>query len=120
MLIILRGFRCSLILKTGPAKGVPLEQSKKAVFVKDFFRKLTFWGAGAILRKSAPAASWGIGFSALQGAQSFFIQKAKVLLIIFVGLSNFPRPALWRINMGGIRWPLFWSRAQQKGYPWKE
>ena len=57
MLIILRGFRCSLILKTGPAKGVPLEQSKKAAFVKEFFRKLTFWGAGAILRKSAPAAS---------------------------------------------------------------
>ena len=57
MLIILRGFRCSLILKTGPAKGVPLEQSKKAAFVKDFFGKLTFWGAGAILRKSAPAAS---------------------------------------------------------------
>ena len=49
MWIILGGFRCPVILKTGPAKGVPLEQSKKAVFVKDFFRQLTFWGAGAIL-----------------------------------------------------------------------
>ena len=59
MWIILGGFRCPVILKTGPAKGVPLEQSKKYVFVIDFFRKLTFWGAGAILilKKSAPAAS---------------------------------------------------------------
>ena len=72
----------AIILEPGPAKGVPLEGLKKVFFSIGFLYKTDLLGASGIFRKSAPAASWGIGFSALQGGQSFIL-KAMILLFVF-------------------------------------
>ena len=65
-------------LGKGSAKGVPLEELKKTIYLNGFLNKTYLFGASAILRKSAPAASWGIVFSAVQGAASFSRKEAKV------------------------------------------
>ena len=52
MLIILRGVRCPLILKTGSAKGVPLEQLILEPFAEEFIKRVAcLRGLGGLIKK---------------------------------------------------------------------
>ena len=53
MTIIPGRFRCPVILKTGPAKGVPLEQLILEAFAQDFIKRIACLRGLVVLRKSS-------------------------------------------------------------------
>ena len=72
-------------LGKGPAKGIALEELKKAALLKDFISKLTFRGQAAFLRKFVFAVAWlqrmmtvqsTIQYRVDYAVQSFFGAKA--------------------------------------------
>ena len=79
-----------------------MEELKKTVFDKDFFRKLTFWGQVRFSENRRLRRAGAQALGALQGAQRFLVEKVRVLLIIFVRYFLFVFSRRWGINMEGF------------------